>query len=337
MIKKIYKKTLGIVLAAAMMLSIAGCGSKEKEVKTDSTTAIEVSDNTQNVEATQAATEAVVTTAYAQTENEEFEKYIMDAFKEDIMSSTSSYHQNVKDLSSFGIERPTEAYWMKEIPTGTAEEIIAAEQKKVQDRYDRLMTFENAELTEEDMHKPFLTYEQFVAEKERLRESAIVDMPQREVIPEISKSVLEDERLQAEMEDKDVEQSEPSDYTIVQTESPDLSLFPTELSDRLVQRETASQAQDSLRNTESNSEKTVEKTVTKQDYQRMMDKEKAEWIGISLSDMPGSIRRFKSKMEQIGIWHESTLEMTETFMKTRGAAPPWPWSLMRFGIPSQLS
>lgn len=172
-----------------------------------------------------------------------------------------------------------------------------------------------AELTEEDMHKPFLTYEQFVAEKERLRESAIVDMPQREVIPEISKSVLEDERLQAEMEDKDVEQSEPSDYTIVQTESPDLSLFPTELSDRLVQRETASQAQDSLRNTESNSEKTVEKTVTKQDYQRMMDKEKAEWIGISLSDMPGSIRRFKSKMEQIDIWHESTLEMTEAFMK----------------------
>lgn len=156
MIKKIYKKTLGIVLAAAMMLSIAGCGSKEKEAKTDSTTAIEVSDNTQNVEATQAATEAVVTTAYAQTENEEFEKYIMDAFKEDIMSSTSSYHQNVKDLSSFGIERPTEAYWMKEIPTGTAEEIIAAEQKKVQDRYDRLMTFENAELTEEE-YFTFLT------------------------------------------------------------------------------------------------------------------------------------------------------------------------------------
>lgn len=47
----------------------------------------------------------------------------------------------------------------------------------------------------------------------------------------------------------------------------------------------------------------------------MMDKEKAEWIGISLSDMPGSIRRFKSKMEQIDIWHESTLEMTEAFMK----------------------
>ena len=172
-----------------------------------------------------------------------------------------------------------------------------------------------AELTEEDMQKPFLMYEQFVAEKERLKESAVDDALQREDIPEIRKHVMENERLQAGMEDKDVEQSEPSDYTIVQTESPDLSLFPTELLDRLVQRETASQAQDSLRNTESNSEKTVEKTVTKQDYQRMTDKEKAEWIGISLSDMPGSIKRFKSKMEQIGIWHENTMDMTEAFMK----------------------
>ena len=172
-----------------------------------------------------------------------------------------------------------------------------------------------AELTEEDMQKPFLTYEQFVAEKERLRESAIDDVLQREDVPEISKSVLEDERLQAEMEDKDVEQSELSDYPIVQTDSPTLSIFPTEVSDTLVQRETASRTQDSLQNTESNSEKTVEKTVTKQDYQKMTDKEKAEWIGISLSDMPGSIKRFKSKMEQLGIWHESTLEMTEAFMK----------------------
>lgn len=172
-----------------------------------------------------------------------------------------------------------------------------------------------AELTEEDMQKPFLTYEQFVAEKERLRESAIVDMLQREDIPEIRKPDLEDERLQAEIEYKDVGQSESSYYTIVQTDSPNLSIFPTGVSDTLVQRESAYRIHDSLRSTESDSEKIVEKTVTKQDYQRMTDKEKAEWIGISLSDMPGSIKRFKSRMEQIGIWHESTLEMTEAFMK----------------------
>ena len=82
-----------------------------------------------------------------------------------------------------------------------------------------------------------------------------------------------------------------------------------------MQRGTESQTHDFLRNTESGLEKPVEKTVTKQDYLRMTDKEKAEWIGISLSDMPGSIKRFKSKMEQIGIWHENTMEMTEAFMK----------------------
>lgn len=179
-----------------------------------------------------------------------------------------------------------------------------------------------AELTEEDMQKPFLTYEQFVAEKEGLKESVMDDaMQKKKDVTEIRKPVLEDDRIQAEMEEKGTEQleplepSEPSDYTIVQTDSLNLSIFPTEVSDTLVRRETESQPHDSLRNTESISEKSVEKTVTKQDYQRMTDKEKAEWIGISLSDMPGSIKRFKSKMEQLGIWHESTPEMTEAFMK----------------------
>ena len=138
---------------------------------------------------------------------------------------------------------------------------------------------------------------------------------EREDITEIRKPDREDGITQTEMPDKAVKQPEVSDYTIVQTDSSNLSIFPTEVSDTLLQRETASQTHDSLRNTESISEKSVEKTVTKQDYQRMTDKEKAEWIGISLSDMPGSIKRFKSKMEQIGIWHENTMDMTEAFMK----------------------
>ena len=173
-----------------------------------------------------------------------------------------------------------------------------------------------AELTEEDMQKPFLTYEQFVAEKEKMKESVMDDAKQKEKdIMGIRKPDRENGISQIEMLDKAVTQPEVSNDTIVQTDSSNLSIFPTEVSDTLVQRETASQTQDSLRNTESISEKAVEKTVTKQDYQRMTDKEKAEWIGISVSDMPGSIKRFKSKMEQLGIWHESTLEMTEAFMK----------------------
>ena len=139
MIKKIYKKSLGLLLAAAMMLSVAGCSDMKKA---------EV--------ATQQATEATTSVAYADSENAEFQQYIKDAFEEDVMASTITYHSSVKDFASFGLERPTKAYWIKDMPKGTAEEIFATEKKKIQDRYDRLMSFEGAALTE-DEYFTFLT------------------------------------------------------------------------------------------------------------------------------------------------------------------------------------
>ena len=192
-----------------------------------------------------------------------------------------------------------------------------------------------SELTEEAMQKPFLTYEQFMAEKERLMESAVDDALQRENISEIQEPDREDGLFRVEIPDKaalqaevsndiivQAEQPKLSDYAIIQMDIPDFSVstVPNAVSDPevpgiSVQKETVSRTQDSLQNAESSLESPAEKTVTKQDYQRMTDKEKAEWIGISLSDMPGSIRRFKSKMEQLGIWHESTIEMTDAFMK----------------------
>ena len=57
------------------------------------------------------------------------------------------------------------------------------------------------------------------------------------------------------------------------------------------------------------------KVVTKQDYERMTGKEKAEWLGISESDVNGSINRFKEKMEQIGIRFDSRSDMTEAFLE----------------------
>lgn len=179
-----------------------------------------------------------------------------------------------------------------------------------------------SELTEGAMQKPFLTYEQFVAEKERLKESVVNDALQREDIPEIQEPDREDGLFRTEIPDNDIGQAEVLDDTIVQTEQPVFSTFAitakeseTEVPDTLEQREPVSQTRDSMKNTESGLESPAEKTVTKQDYQRMTDKEKAEWIGITVRDMPGSIRRFKSKMEQLGIWHESTIEMTDAFMK----------------------
>lgn len=140
-----------------------------------------------------------------------------------------------------------------------------------------------AELTEESMQKPFLTYEQFVAKKERLRESVADDVMQGVDITEIQEPDREDNIFRTEIPDNDIGQAEVLDDTIVQTEQPVFSTFAitakeseTEVPDTLEQREPVSQTRDSMKNTESGLESPAEKTVTKQDYQRMTDKEKAE-------------------------------------------------------------
>ena len=134
------RRVLYLILAAAMMLSAAGCGKEAAPA----------------VDKAQAATIATAAIEYADTENEEFEQYIKDAFEEDILEGTSDYNQNIKDFSVYGLERPAKGYWVKDMPTGSAEEIIEAGKKKVQDRYDRLMKFEGAALTEEE-YFTFLT------------------------------------------------------------------------------------------------------------------------------------------------------------------------------------
>ena len=157
MIKKIYKKTICMFLAAAMMLSVAGCG-KGKE-------------NTSTTEVTTEA-EAAVSIEYADTENAEFEQYIRDTFEEDILEDSSTYNQSIKDFSAYGIERPAKGYWMKEVKGNTAEEIIAAEKKDAEEQYQKLMQFEGAALTEEE-------YFTFITEKSRLElELKRYDYPQ---------------------------------------------------------------------------------------------------------------------------------------------------------------
>ena len=136
MIKKLCKKTIGLILAAAMMLSAAGCGTTDKAAS-----------NTQAASNTSAAQESLV--KYADKENEEFEKFIQDKFVEDMSSDTPTYNQNFKDGSAFGVERP-EAKWAvlpegKDIP-----EKIENEKKKLDDEYAKLMSFEGADLTEEE-------------------------------------------------------------------------------------------------------------------------------------------------------------------------------------------
>ncbi len=53
------------------------------------------------------------------------------------------------------------------------------------------------------------------------------------------------------------------------------------------------------------------KIITKEIYESMTDKEKAEWIGIDGNDIYGSMKKFHEKMESIGITYKYSSDETE--------------------------
>ncbi len=57
------------------------------------------------------------------------------------------------------------------------------------------------------------------------------------------------------------------------------------------------------------------KVVTKEIYETMTDKEKAEWVGIDGNDVYGSMKRFHEKMTSIGISYQYSSDETEEFCK----------------------
>jgi hypothetical protein len=57
------------------------------------------------------------------------------------------------------------------------------------------------------------------------------------------------------------------------------------------------------------------KVVTKECYETMTDKEKAEWVGIDGNDVYGSMKRFHEKMTSIGISYQYSSDETEEFCR----------------------
>lgn len=57
------------------------------------------------------------------------------------------------------------------------------------------------------------------------------------------------------------------------------------------------------------------KVVTKEIYESMTDKEKAEWVGIDGNDVYGSMKRFHEKMTSIGISYKYSSDETEEFCR----------------------
>ncbi|GLB31544.1 hypothetical protein LAD12857_34670 [Lacrimispora amygdalina] len=61
------------------------------------------------------------------------------------------------------------------------------------------------------------------------------------------------------------------------------------------------------------------KTVTKEIYEAMTDKEKAEWIGIDSNDMLVSIKQFHEKLKSIGITYQYISDETEEYCRLEEA------------------
>ncbi|HKM03763.1 MAG TPA: hypothetical protein VJZ04_04100, partial [Lachnospiraceae bacterium] len=57
------------------------------------------------------------------------------------------------------------------------------------------------------------------------------------------------------------------------------------------------------------------KVVTKECYETMTDKEKAEWVGIDGNDVYGSMKQFHEKMTSIGISYQYSSDETEEFCR----------------------
>ncbi len=71
-----------------------------------------------------------------------------------------------------------------------------------------------------------------------------------------------------------------------------------------------------------------EQVVTKEIYEVMTDKEKAEWIGIDNKDMLASIKQFHEKLKSIGITYQYISDETEEYCRLeeaikKNSEPSW--------------
>ena len=84
---------------------------------------------------------------YSDTENKEFEDYLMDMFKEDVTGDTLSYNYTVLDGSHYGIEAPNPATLGD---ADMSQEAIDKDIKETKEEYEKLMKFEGQSMTEEE-------------------------------------------------------------------------------------------------------------------------------------------------------------------------------------------
>ena len=167
-----------------------------------------------------------------------------------------------------------------------------------------------------ELTEPFLTYEEFAGQKEK--ERAEQKKAEKTITEQRSgKNIILEHTEVPEISDKEITERKESIVTAEELSEQDHSYeVPVQRKEKTEEQKKEPTVLDTqVQKKSENSRRAGKKIVTKQDYERMTGKEKAEWLGISESDMDGSISRFKEKMGQIGIRFENTVEMTEAFLE----------------------
>ena len=160
-------KVLAGILLLSFILSVPGCGSSDDYKygkglhqidmmeKTDNTTSDADYGNNDSTDSSAPADDqegvsqgetTQESSGYADTENQEFEKYLDDLFKKAVTEDTLSYNYQVKDGSKYGIEPPKATLGDAKMDKETLEN----QKKEMQEAYDKLISFESAELTEDE-------------------------------------------------------------------------------------------------------------------------------------------------------------------------------------------
>lgn len=138
MIKKI-KKSVAVLLAAAMMLSMSACGKESMSGKNTAETTAETTENTEErtTEEEKEFTEEDLAVQAA------FEEYLDDYFEEEITGDSLSYHYTVKDGSIFGIEPPKATLGDSDM----SEKALEEDKAELDDWYGRLKEIDYNSLT----------------------------------------------------------------------------------------------------------------------------------------------------------------------------------------------
>ena len=143
------KKTAAI-LSLTMVLALGGCGNKGEQKHQSGVPSLPGFGTTEQAGPGSTTEELTVepdTKEYAEKENEEFEAYLDQQFRDYAEADTMTFNYSVKDEKSFGFSKPETATIGD---ASLSDETFEENRKKAQENYDELLKFEDAELTFEE-------------------------------------------------------------------------------------------------------------------------------------------------------------------------------------------